>query len=73
MNQMLMAIANGLEQGKHEEDTLRFSQCAVPGRKGYRYGGVISTNPNVMQTLCAVWNNREEVAAALRASLNGDE
>jgi hypothetical protein len=40
---------------------LRFSRADVAGRAGYRWQSIQT------EILCALWNNRETVARALRA------
>ena len=46
-------------------DILRFSECVVPGRKGYERGWITSTSPEVMRLLCDVWNARKTIAVVL--------
>lgn len=52
------------EAGKPE--TLRFSVCTVPGKRGYTWGAVVSSDEATVRLLCDVWNNRHAVADALR-------
>ncbi len=63
----LLKLAERLDAGKSDADTLRFSKCVVPGKKGYEWGAVMSSNPTVVQLLCDCWNHRKPIAAALRA------
>jgi hypothetical protein len=62
----LESIAERLSTGKAERDTIRFSECTVPGRKGYAWGAVMSTSPKLVRLFCDIWNARAEIAAAIR-------
>jgi hypothetical protein len=46
---------------------LRFSECSVPGGRGYQWGSVRTSSIDIMRFLCACWNNRAVIADALRA------
>jgi hypothetical protein len=61
----LEKLAKGLSEAK-KPDTLRFSVCTVPGRQGYSWGAVVTSDEATVRLLCDVWNNRKAVAEALR-------
>ena len=63
----LLALAEAVSAVKPEDATLRFSEAIVQGKRGYRWGHVATTSPEVMRILCHLWNNRDVIAAALKA------
>lgn len=63
----MLALAEELSFGKRDTDTMRFSECVVPGKKGYAWGAIMSSSPAAVDLLRRVWNMRATVALALRA------
>ncbi len=63
----LLALAERIEVDKHPAHTLKFSQAIVAGKRGYQWSSIETQSIEAMQAMCAMWNNRHTIAAALRA------
>lgn len=49
-------------------EVIRFSVTTMPGKKGYTWGQVATTDEASASLLCDLWNSRRAIASALRAA-----
>lgn len=63
----MLELAARLDRDKPADDVLRFRVVTVQGKRSYSWGQVITTDEATARVLCDVWNNRKDVAAALRS------